>query len=129
MLILIAEDDKNFGHVLKNELETDRHSVDLVTDGVEAVLRFIDGTYDFLLFDLKMPKLDGISALRIIRKIAPDVPAITFSGNAGGDEIAESIRAGAIRCLTKPFEIGRLKNDIERYWRENRRPMTGAPDR
>lgn len=115
--ILLADDDRNFGVVLKNELEKDGYAVTLVTDGVEAVMNFIDGreTYDFVLLDIKMPRLDGINALKIIRRLSPEVPAITFSGNAGSGEMAESVRAGAIRCLTKPFGISQLKEDIKKY--------------
>ena len=114
--LLVAEDDKNFGRVLKSELEDEGYAVDLFPDGVEAVLSFIDnkGEYDFAVIDIKMPKLGGIGALRILRKLKSDLPAITISGNAGSDEAAESVRAGAIRCLTKPFEISILKNDIRR---------------
>lgn len=115
MNILIADDDKNFGYILKSELEGNGYSVDLVYDGVEAVMKFIEGDFEFVLFDIKMPNLDGINALRIIKKINPAVPAITYSGNAGSGEMAESIRAGAIRCLTKPFEIGQLKEEIRKY--------------
>jgi len=115
--ILLAEDDKNFGNVLKSELEEDGYIVTLVSDGVAAVLKFIDkeNNYDFILLDIKMPMLDGINTLKIIKKLNPDMPAITFSGNAGSGEVAESVRAGAIRCLTKPFEIAQLKNDIMKY--------------
>src|SRR5512140_1200465 len=113
--ILIAEDDKNFGRVLKAELEESGYIVELVSDGVAAVLEFIDGKYDFILFDIKMPRLDGIDALRIIRKLNPRVPAITFSGNAGSGEMADSVKAGAMRCLTKPFEIAQLTGEIKKY--------------
>ena len=115
MNILVAEDDRNFGRVLKRELEEEGYFIELVGDGVEAVLEFMDSRYDFLLLDIKMPKLDGISTLRIIRRLDSRVPAITFSGNAGSGEMAESLRAGAIRCLTKPFEITRLKEDIKMH--------------
>lgn len=116
MKILVVEDDKNFGFVLKGELEDAGYDADLAPDGVEGVLKFIGGGYDFVLLDIKMPRLDGMSALRIIRKLAPDVPAITYSGNAGSGEMAESVRAGALRCLTKPFEISQLKDEIRRYF-------------
>jgi two-component system response regulator AtoC len=115
MKILVVEDDKNFGRVLAGELRDSGYTIDLAVDGVEAVLKFIEGRHDFVLLDIKMPKLDGINALRIIKKLDPDVPAITYSGNAGSGEMAESVRAGAIRCLTKPFEITQLKADIQRY--------------
>lgn len=111
MKILIAEDDKNFGIVLKKELEEDNYIVDLVNDGVEAVACFIENSYDFVLLDIKLPKLDGTNALRVIKKLNPEIQAITFSGHAGNTEMAESIEAGAIKCLTKPFEIAQLKED------------------
>jgi CheY-like chemotaxis protein len=113
--ILLAEDEKNFGAVLKSELEEEGFNVDLAGDGVEAVLKFIGGDYNFILLDIKMPGLDGINALRIIKKLNPDIPAITFSGNAGTGEMAESLRAGAIRCFTKPFEVSRVIEEIKRY--------------
>jgi DNA-binding response OmpR family regulator len=115
--ILLAEDDKNFGVILKKELEEDKYTVDLVSDGVEAVLHFIDNTYDFVLLDIKLPKLDGTNTLRVIKKLNPEIPAITFSGHAGNTEMAESIEAGAIKCLTKPFEIEQLRDNIKWYLR------------
>lgn len=115
MKIMIAEDDRNFGFVLKGELEEAGYDVELALDGVEAVIKFIDGKHDFVLLDIKMPRLDGINSLRIIKKLLPGVAAITYSGNAGSGEMAESVKAGAIRCLTKPFEISQLKDEIRNY--------------
>ena len=62
--ILLADDDRNFGSILKNELEKDGYAITLVSDGVEAVTSFIDDkdSYDFILLDIKMPRLDGINA-------------------------------------------------------------------
>lgn len=114
MKILVVEDDKNFGRVLAGELRESGYTIDLAIDGVEAVLQFIAKRHDFVILDIKMPKLDGINALRIIKKIDPDVQAVTYSGNAGSGEMAESVRAGAIRCLTKPFELAQLKTEIRR---------------
>ncbi len=115
MRILIVEDDKNFGYVLKGELADTGCEIDLAQDGVEGVLKFIDDAYDFVLLDIKMPKLDGINALRIMKKLKPAVAAITYSGNAGSGEMADSVKAGALRCLTKPFEIAQLREEITRH--------------
>ena len=116
MKILLAEDDKNLGIVLRGELEQDGNTVDIAYDGVEAVLNFIGKPdYDFIILDIKMPRLDGINALRIIKKLNPEVTAITISGNAGSGEMLESVRAGAIRCLTKPFEIAQIKDEMQKY--------------
>ena len=114
MNILLAEDDRNLGIVVKSELEEDGYAVDLVNDGVGAVLKSLEKSYDFFLFDMKMPKLDGIHALRIIKKLDRYLPAIAFSGNAGQDEIADVLEAGAIGYLTKPFEIEELKESIKK---------------
>jgi DNA-binding response OmpR family regulator len=116
MHILLAEDDKNFGRVLKNELEEERYSVNLVNDGVEAVLSFINNSYDFVVIDIEMPKLDGINALRIIRKLSPDVPSVAYSGIAGYSEMEELLKAGVIKFFTKPFELAELKECIKRYF-------------
>jgi CheY-like chemotaxis protein len=112
--ILLAEDDKNFGFILKKELEEEEHTVDLVHDGVEAVLMFLKKEYDVLLFDIRMPKLDGINALRIIRKIKSEIPAITFSGNAGNDDREKAAQAGSEMCLTKPFEVNKVKEYLRK---------------
>jgi DNA-binding response OmpR family regulator len=111
--ILLAEDDKNFGSILKRELEDECYCVDLVTNGVEAVLNFIRKHYDFVLLDLRMPRLSGTDALRIMKNINPDVPAIAFSGNAGSGEMEETLQFGAIKCFSKPFAIAQLKEDIK----------------
>lgn len=113
MNILVAEDDQNFGLILKGELEEDRYAVDLVRNGVDAILSFIKNTYDFVLLDLRMPKMSGSDALRIIKCINQKVPVITFSGNAGSDEMADTVRCGAIKCFSKPFSIAELKEDIK----------------
>jgi DNA-binding response OmpR family regulator len=110
--ILLADDDRHLGTVIKQELEEENFTVDLVHDGVEAVLRFIENSYNLILLDITMPKLEGINALRIINRLNPGVPAIAFSGNLSADRIEDSLRAGAVGCLTKPFTMRELKDCI-----------------
>lgn len=113
--VLLADDDKNFGFILKNELEDEGYEVDLFTDGVEAVLGFIGSPYDLVLMDVKMPRLDGIGALRIMKKLKPDMPAVIFSGNATPRDMAESLEVGEITYFDKPFEIKALKSYIKNF--------------
>ena len=114
MNILLADDDKNFGIVLKNELEEEGYSVELVNDGVEAVLHFIEDPYDLVLIDIKMPKLDGIGVLKIIKKLKPTIPVIIFSGNTGFSYIEEMLKMGVIRYFLKPFEMEDFKDCIKK---------------
>lgn len=111
--ILLAEDNPNFGLVLKIELEHEGFAVDHVSDGVQAVLHFFyDPSYDVLLFDITMPELNGISAVTIIRSLYPDILPIIFSGNLTSDRKQAAYAAGAIACLSKPFDILQLKKSI-----------------
>jgi len=115
--ILLAEDDMNFGTILKRELEDESiFSVDHVFNGLEAVLNFNNRRYDFILLDLRMPRLTGTDALRIIKAMNAEVPVITFSGSAGAWEQAESIEVGAMKCLVKPFAVGELKEAIRSHF-------------
>ena len=102
--ILIADDDKAFGSVLKQALEDEGYTVDLAKNGVEAVLSFISKSQDCVLLDMDMPRLRGVDALKIIKKLNSTVPIITFSGTVN-EEIEETLESGAIKSLTKPFEI------------------------
>jgi DNA-binding response OmpR family regulator len=110
--ILLAEDDRNFSAVMKNELEDEDIHVDVVSDGVEAVLYFINNRYDAVLLDVSMPKLDGLSALKIIESLSPSVPVIVFSGKVGQDELDEA--AGGAICFRKPFLIAEMKDCMKR---------------
>jgi DNA-binding response OmpR family regulator len=112
MRILIVEDDKNFS-IAQEELPTPVN-VEHADDGVERAALH-RRAFDFVLLDIKMPRLDGINALRIMKKLSP-VPAVTYSGNAGSGEMSESLRAGAIRCFVKPFRIAQLREEIERHF-------------
>jgi len=113
MRVLVIEDDRNFGLILKTELEADNHVVEVASDGVEGVLLFIRHRHDFVLVDIRLPRLTGIDALRIIHGLDPAVPAIAFSGNAGAQEVTEILAAGASACLTKPFAMSRLRFELD----------------
>ena len=121
--ILLAEDDRNFGFILKGELEQEHYCVDLVPNGVEAVLSFIQKPYDFVLLDLRMPRLSGIDALRIIKNLNPHMPAIAFSGNAGSIEMEETLKCGAVKCFSKPFAIAELIGDLRSYFDQTNLPI------
>jgi two-component system, response regulator, stage 0 sporulation protein F len=113
--ILLGDDDKNFGMVLKMELEDSQYQVDLLSNGVDLVLSFLAAPYHFVLLDIRMPRMNGNDALRIIKQINPRVPVITFSGNADSGDMEESVRCGAVKCLRKPFEIEQLKDAIRTH--------------
>jgi len=112
MRVLLVEDERNFALVLKNELSRDAYEVDHSTDGVDGVLSFISDRHDAVLVDLRLPRLQGVDAIRIIKALSPSTPVIAFSGHAGESEMKEAVEVGAYCCFTKPFEVSRLKDEM-----------------
>jgi DNA-binding response OmpR family regulator len=106
--ILIVDDERDLAAYLADELQAAGFSTGIAVDGVEAVLRVLDGTWNGVVMDIRMPKLDGINALRIIRRISPNLPVIMFTGQAGQGDMLESTRLGAFTCLVKPLAIEKL---------------------
>lgn len=110
--ILVVDDEPDLRRYLADELIDDGYRVDTAGDGVDAVLRVIDGGIDLVLMDIRMPRLDGLNALRILRRLAPSVPVIMFTGQAGQGDMLETTRLGAKTCLLKPVNVDRLKETV-----------------
>lgn len=111
--ILIVDDERDLADYLASELEAAGFSAGVAADGVEAVLQVLDGGWDSIVMDIRMPKLDGINALKIIRRFAPRLPVITFTGQAGQGDMLESTRLGAFTCLIKPLAIDKLIETLQ----------------
>lgn len=111
--ILVVDDEPDLRRYLADELTDEGHRVDTAADGVEAVLRAIDGGLDAVLMDIRMPRLDGLNTLRILRRLAPNLPVIMFTGQAGQGDMLETTRLGAVTCLLKPVNIERLKEILQ----------------
>jgi DNA-binding NtrC family response regulator len=114
--ILIVDDEADILEFLADELSLAGYNTDQAEDGIEGVLKVLNGGYDAVLMDIRMPKLDGIGALKIIRKINPKLPVIMFTGQAGTGEMGESSRLGAFTCLLKPVAVDKLLKTIEQVF-------------
>lgn len=106
--ILVVDDEKDVVDFLSDELQAAGYTTGAAANGVEAVLTVLDGGWEAVVMDIRMPKLDGVNALRIIRRAAPSLPVIMFTGQAGQGDILESTRLGAFACLLKPVTIDKL---------------------
>jgi len=104
MRILIADDDENVRRSLAAYLEDAGHTIIHAPDGRQAVAKFNKQTPDPALIDLRMPVLDGISALREILKENPDAPIIVISAAGQVSVAIEAIHAGAWDYLVKPID-------------------------
>lgn len=106
--ILVIDDEKAIRNTLKDVLEYEKHEVDLAEDGASGIEMFATNTYDIVLCDIKMQKMDGIEVLQKITEISTVTPLIMISGHGNIDTAVEAIKKGAYDFLEKPLDLNRL---------------------
>ncbi len=106
--ILLAEDDDNLGLLLQTYLKSKGFEVDLVRDGKTAFERFNERKYDFCLFDVMMPVMDGFTLAKEIREIDRKVPILFLTAKGLKEDKLEGFALGADDYLTKPFSMEEL---------------------
>ena len=107
--ILLAEDDPNLGMLLQDYLQLKgKFEVVLCPDGDEALKAFTKEHFDVCIFDVMMPKKDGFTLGKEIRKIAPNVPIIFATAKAMIEDKSEAYNLGGDDYITKPFRIEEL---------------------
>jgi two-component system, NtrC family, nitrogen regulation response regulator NtrX len=106
--ILVIDDERAIRNTLKEVLEYEKHEVDLAEDGPSGLEIFGNNTYDIVLCDIKMAKMDGIEVLQKICETATDIPIIMISGHGNIDTAVEAIKKGAYDFLEKPLDLNRL---------------------
>lgn len=106
--ILIIDDEKAIRKTLSEILSFEGYKIEEAADGEEGLKKFSEKTYDLVLCDIKMPKLDGIEFLEKSREINPDVPVIMISGHGNIDTAVEAVKKGAFDYISKPPDLNRL---------------------
>lgn len=108
MRILLAEDEVSLSKALKVILERNNYSVDQVYDGEETLSFLSADNYDCLILDLMMPKVDGITVLKTMRKEGNMLPVIILTAKSEVDDKVLGLDSGANDYLTKPFNSREL---------------------
>ncbi len=106
--ILLAEDDENLGQLLHTYLKSKGFNVELAVDGKAALDSFNSGTYDFCIFDVMMPKMDGFSLAKEVRELDKKIPILFLTAKALKEDKLEGFAIGADDYLTKPFSMEEL---------------------
>lgn len=106
--ILVIDDERAIRNTLKEVLEYEKHEVDLAEDGPSGLEMFNANSYDIVLCDIKMAKMDGIEVLQKIYETSSDVPVVMISGHGNIDTAVEAIKKGAYDFLEKPLDLNRL---------------------
>lgn len=108
MRLLIAEDEKFLAKALTAIFRKNNYAVDAVLDGRDALSFLENGSYDAVILDVMMPKMDGIEVLRRIRKAGNKVPVLLLTAKAEVEDKVLGLDSGANDYLTKPFATPEL---------------------
>lgn len=106
--LLLVEDDPNLGDILKEYLEMKGYEPTLCRDGEEGWNKFKKDKYDLCLLDIMMPKKDGFTLAKEIKKVQEDLPILFLTAKNQKDDIIEGLKIGADDYLTKPFSMEEL---------------------
>ena len=116
--ILLAEDDVDFGNILKQYLEISGYQVTWEKDGQAALERFKIDSFNICVFDVMMPKLDGFYLAEKVIEIKPETPFIFLTARKLKEDKIKGLKLGADDYIVKPFEadelVLRLQNILKR---------------
>ncbi|MBR5857144.1 MAG: response regulator, partial [Bacteroidales bacterium] len=102
MKVLIVDDERSIRNTLKDILEFEGHNVDLAQDGKEGLDKALQGNYDVVFCDIKMPGMDGVEVLEKLVENGVDTSIVMISGHGTIDTAVECIKKGAFDFIQKP---------------------------
>ncbi|MBI4388480.1 MAG: response regulator, partial [Candidatus Omnitrophica bacterium] len=111
--ILVIDDEVDICSELAELLEGEGHVIHCAENAKEALLKLKDARYDLIFLDVLMPKMDGPSALREIRK-KTKAAVVVMSAYFSPQIEADVLQEGAFACLKKPFKLSEIKLLIEK---------------
>ena len=106
--ILIIDDEKAIRKALTEILSAEGYKTEEAGDGEEGLKKFKERTYDVVLCDIKMPKLDGIEFLQKATESNADVPVIMISGHGNIETAVDAVKKGAFDYISKPPDLNRM---------------------
>lgn len=123
MRILIAEDEKQLAEALCEILIYNKYSVDIVADGEEAIEYIEAIEYDGIIMDIMMPKVDGISVLKKMRKEKNTTPVLLLTAKSEIEDKIVGLDSGADDYVTKPFVAEELLARLRAITRRKKENM------
>jgi DNA-binding response OmpR family regulator len=119
MKILLVESDKKIAKFITRGLENEGFEVEIVHDGEEGFQRAVEGMYALIIFDVMMPKKDGISLVRELRAKKHLIPIMILSAKDSVENIVAGLDAGADDYIKKPFAFAELLARVQALQRRS----------
>ena len=111
--ILLVEDDPSLGFVIQDNISQKGYDVTLCKDGMAGEDAFCSSPYNLCIFDIMLPKMDGISLAQRVRKKNKNIPILFLTAKSMVEDKLDGFRAGADDYITKPFSMEELLCRIE----------------
>jgi len=108
MRILIVEDEKRIADFIARGLKEEHYAVDIAYDGEEGLFQAEINPYDLMIFDIMLPKLNGVDICRQLRAKKINTPILMLTARAAVKDKVTGLNAGADDYLTKPFSFDEL---------------------
>jgi len=106
--LLVVEDEKKVASFIKRGLEEEEFQVDVANDGEEGLFMAENNSYELILMDLMLPKMDGLSVVRTLREKDIMTPVLCLTAKDTVDDIVSGLDSGSDDYLTKPFAFAEL---------------------
>ncbi len=110
--VLLADDDEIFLEILAETVEEAGGEVGLASDGVVALEQLSASSFDILISDLNMPRMDGLTLLRQVRALYPHILSILITGFGSLESAIQALRLGAYDYIQKPFMVEHVATTI-----------------
>lgn len=111
--ILVVDDDTSHRQMLETVLSAEGYEITHAADGRQAVDAVEEKFYDLILMDIRMNRMDGIEALKLIKEVSPGIPIIIMTAYASVNTAVEALKSGAYDYVTKPLDIDELKIHVK----------------
>lgn len=108
MRILVVEDEKKVASFIQRGLEGEGFSVDVAYDGESGVEMGTAESYDLILMDVMLPKMDGLEAIKALREKEVSTPVLCLTAKDTVEDIVAGLDSGSDDYLTKPFAFAEL---------------------
>lgn len=124
--VLLVEDDEDLAVTISDMLQDERHTVDIIHDGLDAMEALNTRTYEVIVLDWDLPSKSGISILREFRATGGGTPVIMLTGKSEIEQKEQGLDSGADDYLTKPFHLKELAARVRSMLRRPTLTNTGA---
>lgn len=124
--LLVVDDDDEIRELLEFDLSHSGYSVDSACDGMEGLNKAVTNSYDLVLLDVMMPKMNGFDVCKNLRKAKPDIPVLLLTAKGTIADKTQGFDCGADDYLVKPFDIQEVLLRVKALLRRNPDKTTEA---